>query len=114
VAGRASHVEELVTAAGGVNIANDSGAGFPVYSLERLLVRAPEVIILGTHADDAPPMTPLRRLSSVPAVAHDRIYTIDGDLLFRPGPRIVEGAEALAAVIHPNTMADKQPQGGAP
>ncbi len=101
VAGRASHLDDLITAAGGVNIVDDSAIPFPNYSLERVMARAPEALVVGTHAYGSPPLAPLERLTTVPAVRDHRVYLIDGDLLFRPGPRVVEGAEALARLLVP-------------
>jgi iron complex transport system substrate-binding protein len=101
VAGSKSHVAELVRLAGGVNLADDSSQPFPTYSLERLVERAPEVLIVGSHADVNPPLQPLEALTSIPAVKNHRIILVDGDLLFRPGPRLPEGVEALGRALHP-------------
>jgi iron complex transport system substrate-binding protein len=101
VAGTHSHVGDLVRAAGGRNVADDSAQPFPTYSVERLLERAPSVVVVGTHADSAAPMAPLERLTALPAVRDHRLHRLDGDLLFRPGPRVVEGVEALARLLHP-------------
>jgi iron complex transport system substrate-binding protein len=101
VAGSRSHVAELLRLAGGVNLADDSSQPFPTYSLERLVERAPEVLIVGSHADVNPPLAPLEALTSVPAVKNHHIVLVDGDLLFRPGPRLPEGVEALGRALHP-------------
>jgi iron complex transport system substrate-binding protein len=105
LAGRHSHVGDILGAVGGDNVVEGSPQPFPTFSLERLLARAPEVVVVGSHKDNAPPLTPLERLSTLPAVQHHRLLTIDGDLLFRPGPRVVDGAEALARMIHPEVAA---------
>jgi iron complex transport system substrate-binding protein len=110
VAGGKSHVAELLRAAGGTNIAADSPQPFPIFSLERVVERAPEVIVVGSHADVDPPLQPLRALTSVPAVRNHRIVLIDGDVMFRPGPRLPEGVEALGRALHP----ERFPDGGAP
>jgi iron complex transport system substrate-binding protein len=102
LAGGKSHVADLLSASGGINIAQDSPQPFPSYSLERLVERAPEVLVLGTHADVKPPRGALEKLTSVPAVRNHRMVDLDGDLLFRPGPRLGEGAEALGRALHPN------------
>jgi iron complex transport system substrate-binding protein len=41
------------------------------------------------------------RLKNTQALLNDRIYKIDGDLIHRPGPRIVEALEQMAHFIHP-------------
>jgi iron complex transport system substrate-binding protein len=100
VAGAKSFVDEAIAIAGGDNVAADSPLPYPQYSLERLLMRAPEVIIVGTHAG-TPSLQPILAQPSLPAVRAGRVYTIDGDLLFRPGPRLVDGVGELAARLHP-------------
>ena len=100
VAGRASHVADLVRAAGGVNVADDSAQPFPTYSVERVLSHAPELVVVGTHSDGpAPTLQPLLALTTLPAVRNGQFHTVDGDLLFRPGPRVVDGIERLAKLI---------------
>jgi iron complex transport system substrate-binding protein len=94
-------VGDLLRAVGGRNIAEDATSPFPSYSLERLLERAPAVLIIGSHATGAPPLTPITRLTNLPAVRDKRVHAVDGDLLFRPGPRVLEGIEALEPLLHP-------------
>ncbi|MEO6951293.1 MAG: cobalamin-binding protein [Polyangia bacterium] len=99
VAGRGNHVDDLLRVAGCRNVVDDGSQPFPTYSTERLVKKAPEVVFVGTHATGAPSLDPLLALDSIPAVKNHRVHTIDGDLLFRPGPRVVEGIEALARLL---------------
>jgi iron complex transport system substrate-binding protein len=39
--------------------------------------------------------------TSLPAVKNKRVYLIDSDLIDRPSPRIIDGLEAMARIIHP-------------
>jgi iron complex transport system substrate-binding protein len=103
VAARGSHVGDLVEAAGGRNVVTESTQPYPTYSTERLVKLSPEVIIVGTHATDPPSLAALDALTAIPAVRDHRVHLVDGDLLFRPGPRVVDGIEALAALLHPAT-----------
>jgi iron complex transport system substrate-binding protein len=98
VAGPGSFVDELLRHVGARNLAGDAPVPFPTYGVERVIERQPDVIIVGTHAAGAPPLQPLERLP-VPAAKNRRIHLLDGDLLFRPGPRLVEGAEALVRAL---------------
>jgi cobalamin transport system substrate-binding protein len=96
--------DELVTLAGGINVAADAGAAWPTLSLELVLARAPEVIVdaaMGSEADDA---ALLRVLPPVPAVRDGRVVRLTGDTLLRAGPRVSEAAQALAAAIHPEAF----------
>ena len=100
VVGGHSFVDDAIRAAGGDNIAGDSPQPYPQYSVERMVARAPEVIVVGSHKAGTT-LTPLTAHASVPAVKNGRVHAIDGDLLFRPGPRIVDGIELLARLFHP-------------
>jgi iron complex transport system substrate-binding protein len=100
VAGGHCFVDEAIATAGGANVAGDAPVPFPQYSLERLLARAPEVILVGSHGA-APVLEPILAQASLPAVRQKRVHRIDGDLVFRPGPRLVDGVEQLAKLIHP-------------
>lgn len=94
------HIFEL---AGGENIAADL-EGWLQLSLEGIVVRDPEVIIFG-----AGPFVPTTVESlklrpgwgGITAVREDRVYAVDTDLLDLPGPRLVEGLEAVARILHP-------------
>ena len=99
VAAGGNHVNDLLTTAGCKNVVDDSPVPFPTYSDERLVKRAPSVLFVGTHATGAPALAPLERLSSIPAVRDHRVHLIDGDLMFRPGPRVIDGIELLARFL---------------
>ncbi len=96
--GPASLPNELLELAGGDNVCADADAAFPRYPIERVLARGPEVIVVGTHAQRAA-VEHWARWPTLPAVKAGRVLAIDGDLLFRPGPRVAEGAEALGRAL---------------
>jgi iron complex transport system substrate-binding protein len=100
VVGGGSFVDEAIRAAGGANVASDSPEPYPQYSVERMLARAPEVIVVGSHKG-GPPLATLASYASMPAVRNHRVHPLDGDLLFRPGPRLADGIEALSRLLHP-------------
>jgi iron complex transport system substrate-binding protein len=106
VAARGSHVGDLVEAAGGRNVVTETMQPYPAYSTERLVRLAPQVLIVGTHAEGAPPLDALNALASIPAVHDHRVHLVDGDLLFRPGPRVIDGIEALVPLFHPELGVD--------
>ena len=95
------HIFEL---AAGENIAADL-EGWLQLSLEEIVVRDPDVIIFG-----AGPFVPTTVESlklrpgwgGITAVREDRVYAVDTDLLDLPGPRLVEGLEAVAWILHPD------------
>jgi iron complex transport system substrate-binding protein len=105
-AGSGSFTNELIKLAGGVNIFEDMATEFSEVSVERVLSGNPDVIVLSPPDAPMPGVSP-EELKARPgwdgikAVKDGRIYQIHPDLLNRPGPRIVDGLEALAEVIHP-------------
>jgi iron complex transport system substrate-binding protein len=100
-------LHELLEAAGGVNVFADIQTESVQASSELILARAPEVII-EMRAEDIPSpqeqpaeISSWRRLSSIPAVRNNRLYFLPGRSYVVPGPRVVEAAEAMAALLHP-------------
>ena len=99
VVGEATLLDELLTIAGGRNVARKLGP-WPRVSVEFLVREDPEVIL------DGAAMNPARRGAEfyaglgLRAARAGRIRTIAVDEVMRPGPRIVDGVEALARILH--------------
>jgi iron complex transport system substrate-binding protein len=106
VPGRGALVSELIALAGGESVTADGGPGYPRYSMEAALARNPEVIVLASHGSERSPLVRAKweRLGQVPAIAAGRLYTMDGNLMHRYGPRMVDGLERLARAIHPDAF----------
>lgn len=98
-AGAASFINDLVNRAGGRSISADVSGDYPQYSLETAVAKQPEVIFLQAGGSVLP-----ERLKETPAAAAGRVYRLDDDLLLRPGPRVVDGLEQMAARIHPDAF----------
>jgi iron complex transport system substrate-binding protein len=94
-------VPDLVTAAGGLPVAASPGGRSAPTSWERIAAAEPELVVIapcGFHLDDAAAQATAaaRQLPGLP------VWAIDADgLVVRPGPRLVDGVEALAAILHP-------------
>jgi iron complex transport system substrate-binding protein len=106
-AGEDSFLAGLIDTAGGDPITGDPLT--TAIALEDLVVADPEVILLGDAAYD-PSITP-ESVAARPgwegmtAVTTGRIEVMEEDLVItRPGPRIIEGLEALALAIHPDAF----------
>lgn len=111
VPGRRTLITELIRRAGGESVTADEPLDYPRLSAEEALARAPEVVVLGRHGAasvaDRLEQWPFLRL--LPAVRQGRVYHVDGDLLHRPGPRLVEGLRRLAAIFHPDVALGSGP-----
>lgn len=106
-AGEGSFLASLVETAGGDPITGDALS--TSIELEDLVAADPELILLGDAAYD-PTVTPEAVAAragweSMSAVADGRIVAMTEDtVITRPGPRIVDGIEALARAIHPEAF----------
>jgi len=104
-AGPGSFVDWLITTAGGENIAAQAQGAWVKFSIEQVVSSDPEIIILpakhGTVFTSPEVLQGHPIWQKVTAVKQDRIRIIDGDLVDRSGPRIVQGLEEMARIIHP-------------
>lgn len=99
-AGSASYISKLVTIAGGRNAAADLGAPYASYSSEALVEDRPDVLIAdrAAHLDAVLDREPWRSLR---AVRLHRVYSVDSDLLERPGPRYNDAIRWLVDRLSP-------------
>lgn len=98
-AGPGSFIHDIINSSGGVNILAQSPVRYPRVEMEEIVLRDPEVIIVSADSSDIKKPWK-KRWGSISAVKNDRIYTIDPDIISRPGPRIVEGIEFIYGKIH--------------
>jgi iron complex transport system substrate-binding protein len=104
--GPATGIHELIVLAGGVSIAQGLTEEYPTIGLETVINEDPQVIVAGTgHGEGAnlPYQFVLTeaRLSETQARINDRVFEINTDLVGRPGPRMADGLEQLAQMVHP-------------
>ena len=102
--GKGSFADDLLRLAGGENIAGKEKEVYPRFGMEEILKRSPEVIVISSmnpKGDYQKILQEWTRWKTIPAVKNGRIYLIDSDLLDRPSPRIIDGLEELARVLHP-------------
>jgi len=104
-AGPGSFVDYLITTAGGENVAAEAQGAWIQFSIEKVINSDPEIIILpskhGTAFTSPEVLKEHPAWQETTAVREGRIHIIDGDLFDRSGPRIVQGLEEMAKIIHP-------------
>jgi iron complex transport system substrate-binding protein len=102
-AGKGTFIDQLISRAGGVNVAADVTDPYPQLGLEQLVVSDPAIILLGDSAYGvtAEQVSARPGWLTLSAVKNARIYTFDDNLVSRPGPRLVDGFEQLAKLLHP-------------
>jgi len=106
-AGEDSFLASLISVAGGNPITGDAKS--TAIQLEDLIAADPELILLGDAAYDVSitPASVAARAgwSDMTAVTTGRILVMNEDeVITRPGPRIIDGLEALARAIHPDLV----------
>jgi iron complex transport system substrate-binding protein len=103
-AGPGTLLDDLLTQAGGANVVKESG--YVGYSVEQLVKDQPS-FYLGTLSSigDAATLAKRPGYSSLAAVSSGKVYSLDDNLVSRPGPRIIEGIRQIAKILHPEVFA---------
>lgn len=107
-------VPDLVTAAGGEEVCGVPGGRSVTTTWADVVAAAPDLVVVapcGYHLDAAAGqalvVADALAAAGAPAVP---VWAIDADgLVVRPGPRLVDGVEALAAVLHPDVLGTPDP-----
>ena len=102
--GKNSFADDLIRLAGGDNVAGNEKEMYPRFGMEEILKRSPEVILISSmnpRGNYQKVLQEWSRWKTIPAVKNGQIYLIDSDLIDRPSPRIIEGLEEMARLLHP-------------
>jgi len=108
-AGDNTFIHELIELAGGINTASGEDP-YPRYSWEDILVLQPEIVLISSMAGGLDPENLIRsweKWNQLSAVNNDQVFVVEADLFDRPSPRLVDGLEAIAAIIHPELFTKK-------
>ena len=99
--GRDSFMTDLIRRAGGESLTKDMATAYPKISKETALALNPERIILSESENNREPN---EVFVNSPAVKNGKVFSVNADLLSRPGPRIVDGLEKIARALHPESF----------
>lgn len=102
--GSGTFLNELLTKAGGLNIASDV-KGWGQYSSEQVIAKNPQIIFVtyGYYDKNAVQNIYARKgWQNIDAVKNKRIVELDSDMITRPGPRIIDGLESMAKALYPD------------
>lgn len=105
-AGSHTFLDELITTAGGLNLAAGK-VPYPRFSQEQILALKPEVIIITSMARGGAfeqVKAGWERWQTLPAARNHRIFLVDSDIMDRPSPRLLDGLELLLRLIHPELV----------
>jgi iron complex transport system substrate-binding protein len=98
-------IDDLISLAGGENAAANADSPWPQLSVEAIIMKDPDVIVLADHnyGQTAEMVKERPGWEDIRAVKEGNIVEItDDDIVSRPGPRLVEGLEFLAKALHPD------------
>ncbi len=99
--GPESWISKMIDDCNGHNVFSDADSDYPVVSMESILVKNPQVIIIPDHSKDAKAHhTIWNGWPQIDAVKHQRLFSLDGDLLHRFSPRALDGLEQLCEAIN--------------
>ena len=96
--GKESFMTAIVERAGGRSVTADVETAYPKLSKETALALNPDAIVLSASEDD---LEPNEAFKNSPAVRNHKVFSVDADLLSRPGPRLIDALELIACDLHP-------------
>ena len=101
--GPGTFVDMLITLAGGQNIGGALKGEWAQISSEERVAQNPDVILLGDAAYGISVESVGQRAgwADIAAIKANAVYTFDDNLVSRPGPRLVDGLETIAKLLHP-------------
>ncbi|MCS7233651.1 MAG: ABC transporter substrate-binding protein [Synergistetes bacterium] len=98
-----SYINELIEIAGGENIVSETDVFFPIYSLEKLIKISPDIIIVaegeGSMGVSKERLLKVLDGKGLEAVKKGNVFEINGDIIFRLSPRVLEGARTLYEIF---------------
>ncbi|NIR43143.1 MAG: ABC transporter substrate-binding protein [Gemmatimonadetes bacterium] len=109
-------VPQLIEIGGGRDVLNTPGLSPNKFEFEALKKRNPEVLVVAPEdmriertLTEMPLLTDRPGWWELDAVRRERVYIGDGSVFGRPGPRVIDGLEALAWAIHPDAFPQPSP-----
>lgn len=105
VAGKGSFINEMIILAGGEDVAGEAEP-YSNYDVEQLVAADPDIYLINDGDPNVSPEILAERpgYDGLSALENDRVLTINADLISRPGPRLIDGLEAVADLLHPDRV----------
>jgi iron complex transport system substrate-binding protein len=100
--GPGTFIYDLLERAGCDPVTASAKSDYPQWSVDELVAHPPQVYL--ATPESAKSVAAIARrpaFGDIPAIANGSVALIDADLVTRPGPRVIDGIEQLAAALHP-------------
>lgn len=99
VAGTGTFLDELIRRAGGSNAAQRFSGRYPRLSVEDLVAASPDILLIAAMLGVERFPETVTRWEEIPAFRDREVHSLDGDLVTRPGPRMVDALEEVARIL---------------
>lgn len=111
--GAGNWMPDTIAAAGGEVVLGQEGVHSPTVSMADIAAADPDVIIVGPCGfsierarQELAPLEPCADWQALRAVQADELYLVNGNHFFnRPGPRLLQSAQIIAEILHPDLFA---------
>lgn len=101
-AGADTFIDKIITMAGGKNVAKDAVNW--KYSVEKVLEKNPDIVICPVYFDYKKRLQEAKGYKDLDAIKKGNLFEIDNNMLDRQGPRLADGLEAMAKILHPEAF----------
>jgi len=98
-AGTGTFLDELIRRAGGENSARGYSGRYPRLSTEQLIAASPDIVLVAAMAGVERFPESVSRWREIPAFRDGEVRSLEGDLVTRPGPRMVDALEEVARIL---------------
>jgi iron complex transport system substrate-binding protein len=110
--GAGNWMPETIAAAGGAAVLGQAGVHSQTVSMADIAAADPDVIVVGPcgfsierAAQELAPLTPRDDWQALRAVRDGQVYLVNGNHFFnRPGPRLLQSAQIIAEILHPDVF----------
>jgi iron complex transport system substrate-binding protein len=104
--GSETFIDTIITMAGGFNIGSILEGQYAPMSSEEIITQNPDIILLADAPYGISPESVAERAGwdAIQAVQNGAIYEFDPFLVSVPGPRLVDGFESMAQILHPEAF----------
>ena len=98
-------VPEMISIAGGEDVAGDPGLNPPKVGWGEMESLRPDVVVVMPEVElDAVQAQAMEHWERIAAFGATRLYAVDGTLFSDPSPRLVDGVELLGHILHPDLV----------
>jgi iron complex transport system substrate-binding protein len=100
--GPKTFIFDLLRRAGCAPVSASAASDYPQWSVDQLVRESPDVYLVSSESGVSAKSVGKRPgFSAISAVRDGHIYMVNSDLITRPGPRVIDGLELLAKLLHP-------------